>query len=357
MRWTAGLLVTLLGTAAVAQIGPPPGGGGGGSGTVTNIATSCGVSGGPITTTGTISGAAAIRANTGTTDTILSTDCGKVVTESNGAPVAITLPQATGSFDAPFFYTQVCLGAGTCTITPTTSTINGATTLVLITGQSADIVSDGTNYIAALGTSDIGLHPGYVVNNYYLPMGAAHSQTGGAPTSNTIYCYPVTMPERITISQMGARVANAGSTNLQLGIYANSSGLPGALIGNTGNIANTAAGTVVAGALAANKQVGPGGTDGGAYLWFCFNNGDSTATFNAMNTESGRTMQLAGATTLANAMGASAVNLLAKRCAGANCNGGSSTLGTWPATLAGSTWTDESTAIAPLILFRVGSVP
>src|SRR5262249_36468999 len=32
------------------------------------------------------------------------------------------------------------------TITPTTSTINGATTLVLTTGQSAFIVSDGTNY-------------------------------------------------------------------------------------------------------------------------------------------------------------------------------------------------------------------
>jgi hypothetical protein len=87
-----------------------------------------------------------INAQTGTTYTVLSTDQAKLVTHSNAASIAVTLPQATGSFTTPFYYYTTNLGVGAVTITPTTSTINGAATLVLNTGESAIIVSDGTNY-------------------------------------------------------------------------------------------------------------------------------------------------------------------------------------------------------------------
>lgn len=93
-----------------------------------------------------------INTQTGTTYTVVATDASKFVTFSNASPVAVTLPQA-GSVSGTFFPYQTSswflnLGAGLVTITPTTSTINGAATLVLNQGDGARIVSDGTNYFA-----------------------------------------------------------------------------------------------------------------------------------------------------------------------------------------------------------------
>jgi len=90
-----------------------------------------------------------VNAQTGTTYTVVGSDLGKLVTLSNGSAIAVTLPQATGVFAAGFFFYASAIGAGTVTITPTTSTINGGATLVLATGASAFIVSDGTNYTAS----------------------------------------------------------------------------------------------------------------------------------------------------------------------------------------------------------------
>lgn len=120
--------------------------GGGGSGTVTSVGTGAGLTGGTITTSGTISTTYLIRAVTGTTDTILSTDAAKLVTYNNASAVAVALPQATGSFAAGFALDVQNLGVGTVTITPTTSTINGASTLTINTNRGCSIVSDGTNY-------------------------------------------------------------------------------------------------------------------------------------------------------------------------------------------------------------------
>jgi hypothetical protein len=88
----------------------------------------------------------AINAQTGTSYPFVSGDQTKLVTFSNSAAVAASLSQATGSFGATWWVDVKNKGAGTVTITPTTSTIDGASTLVLTTGQGAHIVSDGTNY-------------------------------------------------------------------------------------------------------------------------------------------------------------------------------------------------------------------
>lgn len=108
------------------------------------------VSGSPITGTGTLRVAEAFNAQTGTSYTVLTGDRGKLATFSNAAAIAVTLPAAGASFPDGWFFDVQCVGAGTVTITPTTSTINGAATLVLHTGWSARIVSDGTNYRAIL---------------------------------------------------------------------------------------------------------------------------------------------------------------------------------------------------------------
>lgn len=95
----------------------------------------------------------AVRAVTGTTDTILSTDRGKLITYSNGSPIAVTVPQATGDFASPFYFSYVNLGVGTVTFTPTTSTIDGAATLTATTGQGGEIYSNSTNYFSQRGST------------------------------------------------------------------------------------------------------------------------------------------------------------------------------------------------------------
>lgn len=97
-----------------------------------------------------------VNPQTGTMYTFVNTDCSKLVTFSNASAVAVTLPQASsasgggaqaGTFMPPCTIAVMNNGAGTVTITPTTSTINkGASSLALTTGQGDIIVSDGANY-------------------------------------------------------------------------------------------------------------------------------------------------------------------------------------------------------------------
>jgi hypothetical protein len=147
------LYLALIAAGAFAQApsgltgGPGSGGGGG----VSNVATGCGLSGGPITGTGTLVSAETVNAQTGTTYTILTGDCGKLVTFSNGSAVAVTLPQASASFPSGWWMDVQNRGAGTVTITPTTSTIDGAASIALTQNQGVRIVSDGTNYFTMRG--------------------------------------------------------------------------------------------------------------------------------------------------------------------------------------------------------------
>lgn len=94
----------------------------------------------------------AVNPQAGTTYAFVIGDYGQLVTFNNAAPVAVTLPQAAGTFSIWNSYVAN-LGAGVVTITPATSTINGASTLVLSQGQSAWIVADGTNYQVFRGNS------------------------------------------------------------------------------------------------------------------------------------------------------------------------------------------------------------
>lgn len=98
------------------------------------------------------------NAQTGTTYTYVNGDNSKLVTHSNASAIAGTLPQAGsgGDFTNGWFMFVQNRGAGTLTITPTTSTIDGAASLALTTGQGALICSDGTNYFTERGTGSGG---------------------------------------------------------------------------------------------------------------------------------------------------------------------------------------------------------
>lgn len=90
-----------------------------------------------------------VNPQTGTTYTVQSSDRDKLITFSNSSPVAVTVPQAVAAFGSGFEFKVLNLGAGTVTLTPATSTVNGSSTLVLTTNQGADFYSDGTNWEAS----------------------------------------------------------------------------------------------------------------------------------------------------------------------------------------------------------------
>lgn len=102
--------------------------------------------------------AAAVNAQTGTSYTVLDGDRGKLVTTTNVSAIAIALPQAgaAGAFLSGWFADFQNRGAGTATITPTTSTIDGAANLALTAGQGVRVFSDGTNYFTQRGVGGAG---------------------------------------------------------------------------------------------------------------------------------------------------------------------------------------------------------
>ncbi len=132
---------------------PSIGGGGAGSGDITDVIAGCGVSGGASSGAATVASAITVNAQTGTTYTYLQGDCGKIIVHTNGSSIAATLPQAGsgGNFASSWYIYVQNIGAGTVTITPTTSTIDGASTLVLRQNKGTILVSDGTNYFTLRG--------------------------------------------------------------------------------------------------------------------------------------------------------------------------------------------------------------
>ena len=87
------------------------------------------------------------NAQVGTTYTIVAGDRAKHVTYNNAGAVAVTLPQANGStFGGGWFSYHENIGSGIVTITPTTSTINAGSALVLRSSEWGLITSDDANY-------------------------------------------------------------------------------------------------------------------------------------------------------------------------------------------------------------------
>lgn len=144
-------------------------GGGGGSVSITAPNSTLSLSPSPITGTGTIDinlshantwaakqlfpgadfFAGGVDTQTGTSYAFVTTDENKLLTFNNSGATAVTLSQATTTgFTVGAIFSVFNIGAGTVTITPATSTINGASTLVLAQNQGAFIESDGTNYSA-----------------------------------------------------------------------------------------------------------------------------------------------------------------------------------------------------------------
>ena len=202
------------------------GGACGGSAGVASIATSCPTS---MSQTGAavITGTIPINAQTGTTYTVVAGDCGKVITFNNASPVAVTLPQAgtSGFLTGTFFVRFQNLGAGTVTITPTTSTINGAASVSLAQGQSFEnVVSDGTNYYGELGLVTNGSSGNVLTSNGSGAFGTALTLTNSSGTKLATSTGALTSGDCVKIDSNGNLVDSGGTCGGSGGTPGGSSG-------------------------------------------------------------------------------------------------------------------------------------
>jgi len=99
---------------------------------------------------------AAPDVQTGAGYTVAAGDWGRLVTLSNATAQVLALPQAGATFPNGWFVDVENTGTGAWTITPATSTIDGAATLSLSTNQGVRIFSNGTNYFTQRGTGGAG---------------------------------------------------------------------------------------------------------------------------------------------------------------------------------------------------------
>lgn len=107
----------------------------------------------------TITNAIANGVNTqlGTAYTVVASDEQKLLVFKSSSAVSVTLPQAnTTGFGSGAKFSFSNIGTGAVTITPTTSTIDGAASLTLATNQGVDVYSDGANYSTQRGAGIAG---------------------------------------------------------------------------------------------------------------------------------------------------------------------------------------------------------
>lgn len=147
---------------------------------------------------------------TGANYAFVSSNFGQLINLSNAANQIPTLPQAGSTGFPANWYVQACnQGAGTQTITPTTSTIGGASTFVLPAASAGapacvGIVSDGTNYQVFPDFMRVGA-------NVLAALGNALSAAGGV--TSTIASGTSAMGTGAITSATCATVVTTAATN------------------------------------------------------------------------------------------------------------------------------------------------
>lgn len=248
--------------------------------------------------------------------------------------------------------------AADSTVSSMTAATNGldGTELYYCVQGSADRKCTGSQ-VGIVGAA----HPGYISGDWYVPNNITSTSVANTNTgvANQIGCKYGSIPRPVTISTLGVNIQTIGTSNIQLALYANASGRPSTLLSSTASIVDTATGPV-SGALGANQAVGPG-TATGKDVWFCVNMNDNTVKFYGEVLMQYSGAAIYGDATLSIVIGGGGGSESGIECAGAACTGGSSTFNTWPATLAGSTWTSVAGATTgnylPVIAFKPVSVP
>lgn len=389
--WTLGAWLALAVISPLQAQSISNGGSAGGGGGVSNVATGACLTGGPITSTGTIAGTYVVDERSTTTESITSADACELVKGANASTQNYSIGQATGSLGDGWATTVANVGPGDLIITPTTSTINGAASLTLKRGESCEIISKSGNYVLGLckgapsgvtagsygsasncptivvAASGIvtsasqtacsasgGVYPvQYYAGRYYWSepynMGANLTNQG---TSKIIW-RAIVFGKPITLSSVGARVVSTSAAgNFAIALYAAdaTTGLPtGAAICNTGNLSTTTAAAVE------NSSISCGVSSGGLY-WWGFQVDNATATFMGVNSASPGPSWSAGAKDAAS-LAAGSTQVVTEMVT-------TTTYGTWPTmngTECGTGNCVTSSAITAsrgnTPFFKVGSIP
>jgi hypothetical protein len=144
-----------------------------------------------------VSPGSTVRANTSTSLTVLATDNNNVISQNNAGAVAATIAAAnTTGFPENGYSTIIQnIGAGAVTLTPTTSTINGASSIVIPGGSGSAptgllLFADGTgNYVGLLFGSGSGGAVSSVTNS---DGSLTFSPTTGAVVGSVNEAHPYT---------------------------------------------------------------------------------------------------------------------------------------------------------------------
>ena len=164
--------------------------------------------------------------------TSIAGDDSKILQFSNGATATtynLPVPTTTG-FGAGWYDCIINYGTGTVTVTPASSTINGASTLAVGASLGACIFTDGTNYVAtgtAVAPSGSGIASAMITwymstitsatTNYTAPGATGGSSTGivvlaGRGVTFTRLTYYQTTADAGTATVVTLYYGTAGST-------------------------------------------------------------------------------------------------------------------------------------------------
>jgi hypothetical protein len=165
-----------------------------------------------------------VRTNATTSDTIAIADYGNLVIEGNASPVAVTVPQATGSFLTFNFYISNS-GAGLVTLTPVAGNICGpagcAGTYALAQGQTVQLISDTSNWRVAGGGLTSAAALGANLPVIGTGTGLASGTRSGTTTAFATVSGPLTNGRCVAIDasgnlvDSGASCANAPAVTLR----------------------------------------------------------------------------------------------------------------------------------------------
>jgi hypothetical protein len=199
-------------------------------------------------------------------------------------------------------------------------------------GSGGPTVDDIKNY-----TNEF---PGYIVGNWYMPTIGVGG--GAAPGAGSIRLYPGYIKQLVTINSLGFRISTGSAGgNVQAAIYANNpaTGRPiGNPLASTASMSTTSTGSVNA---TVSIQLQPG------LYWWASNCDNGTAVFvsasgafSPLSFMIGNSAQAVDLTAVAGFVGTSVTQ----------------TFGTWP-DLTSASFSDFTSNSAPIVQFKVGSVP
>lgn len=202
---------------------------------------------------------------------------------------------------------------------------------------------DATTNAAVWTPIDLSTFPGYVANNYYVPMADGTFNVGNAIGTNNTRWFPAYIGERCTLSALGFVITTAAAAgNIQGAIYANNPATnrpTGSALASTSNLSTTSTG-VVTGSI--SKQLEPG------LYWFAVNADNNTVVVGTFGVNTPQMAILIGDATASNVLTTSGpLNSLLL----------SQTFGTWPDVTASGFSFSSGGQSAPMPIFKVASVP